>query len=112
MVSISVRPKRSARHIDDGDIVLTNGRVTLLDDISGNTWTRSRLRRLAAAVQGRMDHRRLIADLRDIDPDTAHAAPGAEAWVTARSAGRQIPVLRGTLAGSWPAAWPPTARAH
>ena len=73
MVSISVRPKRSARHIDDGDIVLPNGRVTLLDDISGNTWTRSRLRRLAAAVQGRMDHRRLIADLRDIDPDKTHA---------------------------------------
>ena len=90
MVSVSVRPKRSVRYIDDGDIVLTNGRVTLLSSIPGTPWTQKRLERLAAAVQGRMDNRRLIADLRDIDPDKTHALAGDDAWFTDRYGGRMF----------------------
>ncbi len=69
MVAVYVRPSRAIRHIDDGDVVLSNGRTTLLADVSGVTWTRARLRRLTAAVQAQMDHRRSIASLEDGDPD-------------------------------------------
>ncbi len=90
MVSVYVRPSRTARHVDDGDIVLTNGRTTLLSDISGVTWTRKRIQRLTNAVQGKMDHRRLIADLEDIDPDKVHALAGDDAWFTATYGGRMF----------------------
>ncbi len=53
MVSVSVRPARAARHVDDGDIELSNGRTILFSEIAGNTWTRQRVSRLAAAVQAR-----------------------------------------------------------
>ncbi len=90
MVSVSVRPSRTVRHVDDGDIVLTNGRITLLDDINGNTWTRQRLQRLTNVVQGKMDHRRLIADLEGIDPDKVHALAGDDAWFADRYGGRMF----------------------
>jgi hypothetical protein len=94
MVAFSVRRARAARHVDDGDIVLERGRRTfatvLFADISGNTWTRQRLRRLAAAAQARMDHRRLIADLEDGDPDKTHARAGDDAWFTATYGGRMF----------------------
>ena len=81
MVAVSVRPSRTARHIDDGDITLTNGRTTLLSSIPGGiTWTRQKLQRLTNAVQAQMDHRRLIADLVDEDPDKIHALAGDDAW--------------------------------
>ena len=94
MVDITVRPARAARHVDDGDIVLTRGGAdigtVLLDDISGRTWTRQRLQRLTNAAQGKMDHRRLIADLEDIDPDKVAALAGDDAWFTARYGGRMF----------------------
>ncbi len=94
MVDISVRPARAARHVDDGDIVLVRGGAdigtVLLADISGIKWTRQKLQRLSNAAQGRMDHRRLIADLRDIDPDKIHALAGDDAWFTARYGGRMF----------------------
>ncbi len=90
MVAIWVRPSRAARHVDDGDIVLTNGRTTLLDDISGTTWTRQRIDRLTNALQAQMDHRRLIADLGDIDPDKAPALAGDDAHFTAIYGGRMF----------------------
>ena len=94
MVDITVRPARAVRHVDDGDIVLTRGGAdigtVLLDDINGNTWTRQRLQRLTNAAQGKMDHRRLIADLRDIDPDKVHALAGDDAWFAARYGGRMF----------------------
>ena len=94
MVDITVRQARAARHVDDGDIVLVRGGAdigtVLLADISGNKWTRPKLQRLANAAQGKMDHRRLIADLRDIDPDKVHALAGDDAWFTARYGGRMF----------------------
>ncbi len=94
MVDITVRPSRAARHVDDGDIVLTRGGATigtvLLADVSGVKWTRQKLRRLTNAAQDRMDHRRLIADLEDIDPDKVHALAGDDAWFTARYGGRMF----------------------
>ncbi len=91
MVSVYVRPSRTARHVDDGDIVLTNGRTTLLDSIPGGiTWTRQKLRRLTSAVQAQMDHRRLIADLEDIDPDKVHALAGDDAWFLSTYGGRMF----------------------
>ncbi len=94
MVDISVRAARAARHVDDGDIVLARGGAdigtVLLADISGRTWSRARLRRLTNAAQARMDHRRLIADLEDIDPDKVHALAGEDAWFTATYGGRMF----------------------
>ena len=90
MVSVYVRPSRTARHVDDGDIVLTNGRTTLLDDITGVNWTRQRLQRLANALQANMDDRRLIVDLDDIDPDKVHALAGDAAWFTLTYGGRMF----------------------
>ncbi len=90
MVSVSVRPARTARHVDDGDLVLTNGRTTLLADISGVKWTRQKLQRLANVVQGQMDDRRLIADFEDIDPDKIHALAGDDAWFAATYGGRMF----------------------
>ena len=94
MVDITVRPARAARHVDDGDIVLVRGGAdigtVLLADISGVKWTRQRLQRLANAAQGKMDHRRLIADLRDIDPDKVHALAGDDAWFAGRYGGRMF----------------------
>ncbi len=73
MVDITVRPARAARHVDDGDIVLTRGGVAigtvLLADILGNNWNARRLERLAEACQTLMDHRRLRADLAADDFD-------------------------------------------
>ena len=94
MVDITVRPARAVRHVDDGDIVLTRGGgdigTVLLADISGRNWTRQRLQRLANAAQGKMDHRRLIADLRDIDPDKVHALAGDDAWFQRTYGGRMF----------------------
>ncbi len=90
MVSVYIRPSRAARHVDDGDIVLTNGRTTLLADITGVTWTRQRLQRLTNAVQAQMDHRRLIVDLEDIDPDKIHALVGDDAWFLSTYGGRMF----------------------
>lgn len=56
MVAVNVRPSRAARHVDDGDIVLSNGRSTLLSSIPGGiTWTRQKLDRLTNAVQAQTD---------------------------------------------------------
>ncbi len=94
MVSVSVRPRRSARYVDDGDIVLTNGRIALLADIPGGSWNRQKLDRLANAVQRQMDLGprgagiRLIADLRDGDPDKTHALAGDDAWFLITYGGR------------------------
>ena len=94
MVDITVRPARTARHVDDGDIVLTRGGAdigtVLLADISGNKWTRPKLQRLANATQGKMDHRRLIADLEEIDPDKVHALAGDDAWFQRTYGGRMF----------------------
>ncbi len=94
MVDITVRPARAARHVDDGDIVLVRGGVTIgtvrLADISGRNWTRQKLQRLTNAAQARMDHRRLIADLRDIDPDKVHALAGDDAWFLSTYGGRMF----------------------
>ncbi len=94
MVSINVRSARAARHVDDGDVVLESGHqiigTVLLSGISGNTWTRQRLQRLANAAQTRMDHRRLFADLDPEDPDRVHAEAGDVAWFTATYGGRMF----------------------
>lgn len=91
MVSVHVRPRRAASHIDDGDIVLTNARTTLLSSISGVTWTRQRLQRLSNAVQAQMDDRRLIADLAVDDADRIMAAlSDADAQFTAKYGGRMF----------------------
>jgi hypothetical protein len=66
---VRVEPSRSARHVDDGDIVLSNGRTTLLSDIPGGAWTRQKLRRLTNAVQNDADERVTIASLPADDPD-------------------------------------------
>ncbi len=94
MVTINVQRQRSTRHVDDGDIVLERGRrvlaTILLSDISGGSWTRQKLQRLTNAVQAKMDHRRLIADLEDGDPDKTHALAGDDAWFTATYGGRMF----------------------
>ncbi len=88
MVSVNVRPSRAARHVDDGDIVLTNGRTTLLSDIPGGSWNRQKLERLAAAVQRDMDTRHLITDLALDDSDRIMAAlPDADAQFAAKYGG-------------------------
>lgn len=68
MVVIWVRPIRTTRHIDDGDIVLTNTRTVLLSDISGVDWTRQRMDRLTNAVQAQMDNILAISSLDVADP--------------------------------------------
>ncbi len=60
MVAVHVLPSRASRHVDDGDLVLTNGRTTVLADIPGNNWPQVRLDRLTDAVQENMDHRQRI----------------------------------------------------
>ncbi len=97
MVAVSVRRSRATRHVDDGDIVLTNGRTTLLSSIPGGiTWTRQKLQRLTNAVQRQMDLGpsgtgiRLIADLEDGDLDKVHALAGDDAWFTATYGGRMF----------------------
>ena len=93
MVDITVRPALAASHIEDGFIALVRGGATigtvLLSDISGNKWNSPKLQRLADAVQAQMDHRRLIADLEDIDPNKVAALAGDDAWFTARYSGRR-----------------------
>ncbi len=73
MVDITVQPALAASHIEDGDIVLVRGGVTigtvLLADIAGNKWNAKRLEKLATAAQDLMDHRRLLADLSVDDSD-------------------------------------------
>lgn len=94
MVATSIRRSRAARHIDDGDIVADGGGIilgtVLLADISGVTWTRARLDRLAAAVQAQMDDRRLITDLVSRDPDRQHAEAGDDQWFTDTYGGRMF----------------------
>ncbi len=98
MVSVYVRPSRTARHVDDGDIVLTNGRTTLLDDIPGGiTWTRQKLQRLTNAVQAQMDDIQPISSLPPEDPDRfEHEADPekAAALLLAKYGGRRF--YRGT----------------
>ena len=94
MVDITVLPARAVRHVDDGDIVLVRGGVTigtvLLANISGPKWNRQKLQRLADAAQEQIDHRRLIADLEDIDPNKVAALAGDDAWFATRYGGRSL----------------------
>ncbi len=84
MVQHSIRRARAARHVDDGDLVLERSRAVVttlnLADISGNTWTRQRLERLANALQAQMDTKIPISSLAPDDFDRLMSeAPDADA---------------------------------
>ena len=87
MVDISVR-------VEIDDVVLERGGraigTVVLSEITGDKWSAAKLRRLAAACQAKADHRRLIADLEDIDPDKIHALAGDDTWFTDTYGGRMF----------------------
>lgn len=90
MPSISALPRRAARRIDDGDIRLSNGQMTLLSTISGTKWTRQRIQRLTDALQVKMDNRFLISSMQVDDPDKAPALAGDDAHFQAIYGGRRF----------------------
>ncbi len=94
MTSITVRPKRASRHIDDDDIVLERGRVAfatvLLSGISGGSWTRQKLQRLENAAQKEIDdqYRQRISSYPSDDPFSIHGLAGDDAWFLANHGGK------------------------
>ena len=94
MTSIAVRPKRSASHIDDGDMVLESGRTTfstvLLSSIAGGSWTRQKLERLSNAMQKEIDdqYRQRITSYPADDPFSIHGLAGDDAWFLANHGGK------------------------
>lgn len=74
MVAYWVKAPASDKIDDDGVVRLNMGGDTLLSSITGTTWTKTRLARLSAAVQSKIDNTIPLLSLSGDDPDGPLAA--------------------------------------